>query len=270
MKHFIIQVNGYIVITSGKHYALGWACRGSSDAANIESGKYLYDNKGKVTKDSYTHLVEGDLILNNDYKAVPYATYFALKGLSCNVDEGVACYCMGSGGGGAYCYFMDNISELEKKISGNDAFINKSLFVEVFGILELFLSDFLLSCIYSYPDCYDNAIDFFKKKSKVDDKCFVEKSVHKYFFRTINYHQFENLRKVMHEILNVDLPEFEKKYLYKRNNIVHRASLSGEDRMRMTIITEELLRKFIYDVKVFARELVDRQAKYTLNYQNNR
>ena len=270
MKRFIIQVNGNIVIMSGKHYALGWACGTCSDAANLEPGKYLYDNKGQVTKDYYTHLIEGDLILNNDYKTVPYATYFALKGLSCNVDEGVECYCMGRGVGGAYNYFMDNISELEKKISGNDGFIYKSLFVDVFSTLELFLSDFLLSCIYSYPDCYDNAIAFFKKKCKEDDKLFVEKSVHKYFFRSINYHRFENLRKIMYEILNVDLPEFDEKYLYKRNNIVHRASLSGDDRMRMTIITEELLRQFISEVKVFARELVDRQAKSTLNYKKNR
>lgn len=263
MRHFIIQVNGTINITSGKHFAIEW-CGNSLNGhiINEDVQQYtIYDSIGNIDGNSYTHVIEGDLILNEDYKAVPYAIYYSLKDISCDFKSNADIVATGYGVVGAYEYFKDKILELEKRICRNDAFINKALFVEVFSIFELFLSDFLLSCIYSYPDCYDNAIAFFKNEYKIGDRIIIENSVHKYFFRTINYHRFNNLNKIMRNILNIDLPKFKETYLYKRNNIVHRASLSGEDRMRVTIITEELLRQFIVDVKKFANELIIRQLK---------
>ena len=90
MGCFIIKVNGSLRVDSGKHY-LGSLSFGGFECVsdNAVPGNYNYDNCGFIASGNYTHIVEGDLILNNEFKAIPYALYVVSGGVSWSEDPTV-------------------------------------------------------------------------------------------------------------------------------------------------------------------------------------
>ena len=253
---FIIQVNGNIVIESGKHYVVTYACNLSNDKLYKQGySECKYNNRGKVEDGFYYHYVDGDLVLNEECKSVPYAIYVATGDII--MSEECSLYMMGEGYRGAYAFLMDEITSVEDKI-GDDLFINRAVFIEIFSLLELFLSDMVLACIYSNMYAYKKALIFFAENNgakKVDKESIVKK-VHYYFFKSIVYHRFEDVKSIFKQIVNVELPSFDNLSIHKRHNIIHRGSLSGVDRMRMTVISEGYLKVFVSSVKNFAKELL--------------
>lgn len=68
---FLINVDGEIIANDKNHYAQNWACRSISNF--VEDTLYNYDK--------YQHSVHGNLILDKNIRAVPYAVYTTDKGI---------------------------------------------------------------------------------------------------------------------------------------------------------------------------------------------
>lgn len=232
MKKYIIEVKGEIIANAQIHYAQGWTCLDMSSP--ITDCNYSYDERN--------HTVNSNLLLNENIRAVPYAVYFTTKGISANSTGDISAY---PGYGAALEYYKENISKITNLLKLNvpkemeETWYN-GLYTDVFSILELFLSDFILCMIYSNETVYDNAVRFYQTTSNSNPSD-LERNVHNFFFKGVVYHQFDKVKKIFKKILAIEFPEHKElsKFLHKRNNIVHRFSLSNKDRMRMTNSTSE-------------------------------
>ena len=83
--------------------------------------------------------------------------------------------------------------------------------------------------------------------------------MHNFFFREVVYHRFDDIRKMFNTIAEIDLPDYMdlKRFLHKRNNIVHRFSYSNEDRMLLTIINSEDVSELIKYSNKFVSQLIE-------------
>ncbi len=255
MAHYFIKVEGEIIANDLVHYAQEWACGGVGTSDHPEDN-YDYDET--------THSVKGNLILDTTKRAVPYAIYYTDKDIAANSGE-IAAW---SGYGAAVGYYEDNIAAVQKHL--DDSSISKDLiqplyrglFTDIFSILELFLSDVILCIIYSDENVFDKAVEYYTL-NKLGDKQLnvaeIEKRMHKFFFDGVVYHKFDVVDKLYKDIIGVKLPGYDslEKYLHKRNNIVHRYSLSNIDRMQVTNITKEDIEGLIEASNKFTDQLVE-------------
>lgn len=259
MAHYFIKVEGEIIANDLVHYAQEWACGGVGTSGHPEDN-YDYDET--------THSVKGNLILDTTRRAAPYAIY-------CTENNGIAATSTGdiaawSGYGAAVRYYKDNIAIVQKQL--NDPSIStdlmqplyRGLFTDVFSILELFLSDVILCVIYSNEEVFDKAVEYYKLK-KLGNKQLsvieIEKRMHNFFFREVVYHRFDKVVNILYKrIIGIRIPNHKKlsDYLHKRNNIVHRYSLSNIDRMRVTIISKEDIEGLIATCNTFTDKLVEK------------
>ena len=136
MGHYCIEVEGEIIAYSKKHFAQNWDCR--SVGKPIVDKSYRYDKN--------THSVKGNLILDENRRAVPYAIFYTNKGIRVTEDGDVVA---NPGYGASFDYFKENIAKIKAQLEVEiprdikDSFY-KGLFTDVFSSLELFLSDFIL------------------------------------------------------------------------------------------------------------------------------
>ena len=253
--HYLIKVEGEIIAKDKNHIAQNWACKSIGQEPSM-STNYIYEGS--------THTVKSDLILDKHTRAVPYAIYYTEKGIKSefNSNASITVY---PGYGAALMYYNENLAEIQKLLDTNiDSHIEESfykgLFIDVFSILELFLSDVILCLIYHKDKVFDNALKYFKIKKKLNFQILnteIERKVHNYFFKEIVYHKFDIVNSMFKNILNVSIPDYKNlsKYLHKRNNIVHRYSLSNIDRMRVTIINKNDVQNLINSTNDFVNKL---------------
>lgn len=251
---YVIRVTGSVLATKLTHYAQSWACRGMFDEGKIEDS-YCYDEE--------THMVKSDLILNECRRSIPYAAYHVDNNISCKKPGSIASY---PGYGAAVAVYKENIANILNQLNYDGLnkelvrILNRGLFIDVFSSLELFLSDVLLCLIYRYEKCYGNAIHYWKVKNKVKHivNQNLEKKVHQYFFKGVVYHKFSNVETMFEAILGVCFPDYSHlgELLRKRNNIVHRYSLSGFDRMSFTEISKKDIEELVETSDCFVKDLV--------------
>lgn len=265
MAHYFIEVKGDIYSTGGTQYAQNWVCMDIShfDPNNEFDDTYLYD------KD--THTVKGNLILTENRRAVPYAIYFTKRGIATGIDNGDKFFCY-PGYGAALAYYNDNISKISSLLECNkvskeieQVFLH-GLFTDIFSILELFLSDFILCMIYTNETIYDKAVLYYKtSKQTKNEVSEIERMVHDFFFNGIVYHRFDKVAYIYTHLLGIQFPDTEglKKFLPKRNNIVHRFSFSNIDRMEIISITKDTVKDLIKEINLFVDKLIENvKAKY--------
>ena len=258
MKGYIKRINGSIIACDKIHYAQDLVC---------------YRNKEFENKEL--------LILNDIHRAIPYATYIAefdigrfgledipltspmqmINDIECDLVSAPKHHA-------AYLYFKENIEIIKKQVSDSvnipenlEQPLYRGLFTDVFSVLELFLSDVILCLIYNCDDkYYEKAIVFFKKEKKIENTVNdIEGKVHKFFYDEIVYHRFEKVKDIFKEIFDIDIPDYEKKikkYLHKRNNIVHRYSYSNKDREHLITLSKQDILDWISVVETFVGELV--------------
>lgn len=266
MAYYLIKVKGNILANDKLHFAQGWACYGKSEPTHDDSN-YYFDEKN--------HNIESDLILNETRRAVPYAVYLSEKGISIESTGDISC-CPGYQP--ALEYYKENIAktlnflniEYDNEITQT---IYKSLFIDVFSILELLLSDLILCLIYSNEIIFNNAKDYFinkpTNKKNNNNVEMIEQKVHNFFFKNVVYHKFDEVKKIYKKLIGIEIPNFSKLKicLYKRNNIVHRYSFSNIDRMGVTIISKDDVKKLIEFSDNFVNELVkiinDKHSNFT-------
>ena len=257
MAHYFIKVKGEISSTGGVQYAQNWACLDISHyTPNDKSNKYSYD------KD--THTVKSNLILTENLRAVPYAIYLTEKGITVSIGNGDKFFCY-PGFGAAVGYYKDNINKILSLLKCDipkeiEQTFFHGLFTDIFSILELFLSDFILCMIYTNETIYDKAILYYKASKQTKNEVpEIEKKVHNFFFNGIVYHKFDKVKDIYTQLLDIKFPNTEglENFLHKRNNIVHRFSLSNFDRMEIITITKETIEDLIKEINLFVDSLIE-------------
>lgn len=247
---YLIKVDGEIIANDKNHYAQNWACRSISNF--VEDTSYQYDKN--------QHSVHGNLILDKNIRAVPYAIYATDKGI-CTKSTGEIFAAPGAMAA-ELCY-NDNISEIESLLnvtipSEIEIYFYNGLLTGIFSVLELFLSDVLLCLIFTNREVYKRALNELQKKGKLRNSDY-DFMIQQYFTKDVVYHKFDETQLLFKRILQIKIPDSEniKDYLPKRNNIAHRFAFSNIDRMRMTVIDLDILHKFI----VLCNEFVDKIMK---------
>lgn len=235
---FLINVDGEIIANDKNHYAQNWACRSISNF--VEDTSYNYDK--------YQHSVHGNLILDKNIRAVPYAVYATDKGI-CTKSTGEIFAAPGAMAA-ELCY-KDNISEIESLLNVSipseiEIYFYNGLLTGVFSVLELFLSDVLLCLIFTNREVHKRALNELQKKGKLHNSDY-DFMIQQYFTKDVVYHKFDETRSLFKRILQIKIPDSKniEDYLPKRNNIAHRFAFSNIDRMRMTVIDLDILHKFI-------------------------
>ena len=220
-------------------------------------------------------------MLSENKRAIPYAIYVAHGPiyLKENTNAEIDAYL---GVAAAYEVYKENIlkintllnKEWEEDISG---IMGNALYIEVFSTLELFLSDFILCKIYNNNNVFNQAVRFYQTKeieknnkecdghkksdslsNKILDVKEIEYRVHKFFFDGVVYHRFNKVKSIFKEVLSIECPDTKalESLLHKRNNIVHRASLSNMDRMTITAATKDEIKKLIDVTNTFVTNLM--------------
>lgn len=231
MKHLVVKVNGNIIVeTEGHIFHYDMACYGADDIKEINK----YSKPGKFIDD--TLIIDGDLVLDETTAVLPYASYVAMKDISVN----------------SLCRPSINVNSWSER---NKDILNKAnieipevckqhyyngLFLSLCSSFELAVMDILLMKITTVQKYYDKAVKYWLLKTKVkhlkmnNDKYFI--SVIKYFTNTVVYHRFGETQQIYKDILDIDLPNFSQieTAFRKRNNIVHRYSISNLDRITIT------------------------------------
>lgn len=242
--YYLISVGGNIIATDKKHYAQNWVCGGCSaplDNINL-----------KICS------VRDNLVLNDKKRAVPYAIYYAANSVSISNEGDLKA---APGYMAAYCYYKDAMYSITSKLKVEvPAIIEQStyrgLFMDVFSILELFLSDLILCLIYSDIETFKKAKVFFQsKKKRIAD---LEIEMHNFFFKGVIYHRFRDVRDIYKEIVGIDIPDYCKlgRFLEIRNNIVHRYSFSNKDRMTVDVVSTSNIKELIKTSDVFVFDLI--------------
>lgn len=254
MGRYIIEVEGEIIAYSKKHYAQKWACR------NV--GKPITDKNYQYDKN--THSVKGNLILDENRRAVPYAIYYTKKGICATENGDVVA---NPGCGASLAYFKENIAKIKTQLDAEilqdvkESFY-KGLLIDVFSSLELFLSDFILCVIYSDIKSYNRAIAYYKlnneRKKEEKNIAKIEKNMHKFFFDEVVYHAFDKVEIMFKNILNIEIPDTKdlRLWLHKRNNIVHRYSLSNIDRMSVCVVSKDDVERLLDVSNSFVEQLI--------------
>lgn len=252
MKSYIIEVKGEVIANAKTHYAQNWVCCDMS--SSIRNDSYSYDPK--------THTVNSNLVLNENRRAVPYAIYFAKNGIAANSTGDISGY---PGYGAAWEYYKENIAEISNLLKYDvpkeikQTFYN-GLYADVFSILELFLSDFILCMIYSNETVYENAIRYYETSQKsINEVSDIERKVHDFFFKGVVYHRFKKVERMFVEIINIKSPDYMnlERLLRKRHNIVHRFYFSSIDRMELVNITLEDITNLIEEANTFVGKLIE-------------
>lgn len=259
MRNYIIEVEGDIIAKDVNQYAVNWVCESVGGDPESIADDYEYDEK--------RHTIKGNLVLDGNKRAVPYAIYYAKKGIQVYGGGDVSAF--GSAPSPAFAYYRDNIEKLRAKLEIKiaeelqDSLYN-GLYLEGFSILELFLSDFTLCHCFQSDELFEKATTYIRAQQIKDDKdglcdkdfTTTDLSVRKYFSSSMVFHRFGQVKRLF-EIMGIDMPETEslERLLHRRNNIVHRNAYSNIDGMRSTNATKKDVLKLIDACNEFVNAL---------------
>lgn len=200
----VIYVTGGIVAESGHHVAKNWVCLADES----------YKNEA-------IQVIDGDLILNEESKTIPYCTYAAHKGITCT--------------NGNIEWLADPIlifQRYNKEIERLEILSNidveevlkqvhlKCLNAGVFAELEYFLIEAPSSLILSDKLYFENYIS--RKKINIES-CNLFQEVYESIHRIVG-HRFDKISP-LYEILGIDLPDTTdiNEQIKNRHDIIHRS-----------------------------------------------
>lgn len=255
MNQLIVKVNGNIIIeTKGHVFHYDVACCGGDDITEVNK----YDKPGRYI-DS-TLIIDGDLVLDESTAVLPYASYVAMG------DIAVSASCRPSINVNSWRERnKDILTKADIEIPGvcKQHYYN-GLFLSLCSSFELAIMDILLMKITSVQKYYYNAVKYwlFKTDAKHNgndyDKYFIQ--IIKYYTNSVVYHRFVEIQQIYKDILDVDFPDIEiiEKAFRKRNNIVHRYSISNLDRITITNATYTDVISLEQEINKFLTSLEER------------
>ena len=213
--------------------------------------------------DENQHEVFGNLVLDKQKRAVPYAMYFSHGdvGIADEAKSGTD-LCCSPGFFPAFAYFREYITEIEDSLKVHvcdeikELYYN-GLYISAFSVLELFLCDFLLCGVFTNDRCYAKALIILKIKDEADQYK-IEKGIKDTVYKKV-FHRFGEVEKIFKAIFDFDFPNYDelKKYIHKRHNIVHRYALSNQDRMTVCNASYEDVANLIKTIEGFVDEMIN-------------
>ena len=259
---FIIRVKGSIIIKDGSHYAQGCGACGIGSLEQYSEMDLLIGTGHSVKSASFVfneneQSVDSDLIVDSNTRIVPYACYVAEKGVVDHTGLLEDSFQLCPGYYPAIHCYRNNIDEIKRLLTleintdAEEAFY-RGLFLQVYSILELFLSDYLLCGIFNVEGCYERAIRYFTlclhKHIKESDKMSLCKAVNETVF-----HRFEIVNFMYGYILEKDFPEVGglQSFLKDRNNFAHRYVFSQKNHMQPQPINRQKVDRLIKACDVF-------------------
>ena len=254
-RPYFINVSGSIIAIEGKNYTQSWVAGACRDEVSISHNSGVYDID--------LHAITGDLILNKQKRAVPYAMYVASGsvGIDDEACPGTDLVCS-PGFYPAFAYFKEYITEIHTALKClvrdeiKDLYYN-GLYISAFSILELFLCDFLLCGVFSCEKYYEKAMAVLKITDSVDQSE-VEKTIKDKVYNTV-FHRFDDIKTLFTRTFDFGFPDYQelKKRIYRRHNIVHRFSLSNCDRMTVCEASHDDVASLIETIILFVEEMKD-------------
>lgn len=252
-RPYFIEVSGNIIAKEGKHYTQDWVAYSEMKSIIDQSIKPIYNPN--------LHSFSGNLILDKNTRAVPYAFYVAKEDVIAEVGaQGDVDLVCSPGFYPAFAYFDEYIKDIRTSVDKSiddeikELYYN-GLYVSTFSILELFLCDFLMCGVFSQKSYYENALTILKIKAD-SDQYKIEKSIKDTVFKVV-YHRFDDIKKLFMRIFGFDFPDYRDLALliYRRHNIVHRYSLSNRDRMSVCYASREDVLRLVETVICFVEEM---------------
>lgn len=263
-----ITVNGNMFASEGVHVARYLTCYESTEA------KHMFNDNYDTIRNTTNFTIKGDLILNRHRTLLPYAAYIVTGGIAYNPQKSnlIACHTQILAN---ECYrqsILDITDLLSVKTDTKQAteLLYKQLYINVFSVLELFLSDFILCKIFGGNKQYfQNAVNTLAKKWK---KSFEEPTNDQRYAildilnTRVIFHNFDKIAQLYQDILNIPFPSENNnlsEYVIIRNDLVHRNGLSSIDRMTNRVITRSMLNDIITLTNHLVQSIID---TYTLEY----
>lgn len=257
---YIIEVKGCIVSEEGNQYAQGWA---TGSVANVNKANWVKEHYNEIT-----HSFDSDLRLNKKMRAVPYAIYVANGSVGIEGESETAELTCIPGYAPAFLYLDEYLREIESYLDiavssiVEDVFYN-GLYVSTFGILELFLCDFLLCGIFSKGESYSRACALYCADKNAASAIEMENTIREAISKKV-FHQFDSIGHSYRDILGIDFPNAErlKRFIHKRHNVVHRYAISNIDRMSVCDASKADVRQLIEEIRTFSFGLRERANEY--------
>lgn len=252
-RPYIILVSGSVVAKEGKNYTQNWVAGACRDEVSVSSFSGNYDED--------QHAISGDLILNKQTRAVPYAMYVARGSVGIDNEAspgtGLLCY---PGFYPAFAYFNEYSTEINAALmipvrdEIRDLYYN-GLYISAFSVLELFLCDFLLCGVFSSEKYYERALTALQIPTLVD-QYEVEKEIKDAVFRKV-FHRFDKIEKLFERIFDFGFADYQELegLIIQRHDIVHRFALSKENRMTVCYASFDDVENLIKTINRFVGEM---------------
>lgn len=258
-REYRIEITGSACAKEGKHYAQNWVASSVSDGEEVQMDHLGYDAK--------KHNVTGNVVFDKHLRAVPYASYVANGSVNVNRDvDPQADFSCCPGFGPAFSYFYEFISDLRTSLNVpidervRELYYN-GLYISAFGILELFLCDFLLCGVFWKDEFYLNALTKLNIKLR-PDQFLVEEKIKNAIYNKV-FHRFDEIQDIYTAVFNFGFPDWQElsKRIERRHNIIHRFAFSKENRMIVDYATKEDAEELIQTIEKFVGDLKVSSAK---------
>ena len=253
---FVIRVKGNIKIKEGIHYTQGCGAFGIGSLEQCSEMDMLIGTGHLVKSVQFVfneneQSVDSDLIVDRNTRLIPYAYYVADKGFMDHSGLLQHSYQECPGYYPAIHCYRNNIDEMKRLLTldintdAEEAFC-RGLFLQVFSILELFLSDYMLCGIFNVDGCFERALRYFNlcqhKHIKENDKMSLCNAVNE-----IVFHRFELVDFMYGYILEKNFPEVGElqSFLKDRNNFAHRYVFSKKNHMQPQSINRQKVNRLI-------------------------
>lgn len=259
---YLVEVMGNVVVRGGIQRS-GETILLAGEPLNQELIEKLPDDYSPFSFNRKKRVVNGNLVLSEKCRYIPYATYLIHGDEIIDERSESGELWLGDGVDASYAYWeesiirMEEIVEVELPPSCHDTFYN-GLYVECFSGLELLLCNIVFSLIYSKQTFFDRAVIYWSGRKESPPKTNEEmEGIIQDFFANRVYHRFDIVNAMFKSVFSFTLPNYKslERHLHKRNNIVHRHSISNLDWMSIMDATKEDVLKLIRCSKEFAEKL---------------
>ncbi len=208
----IVLVKGNIIGTAGHHYATGWVAP-APESWEKEAAQ----------------VIDGDLVLDEKYKIIPYCIYCATGGVSA---LGINTISASYGPTSIIEQYYKNIQETKQLIQvvvPKPLLSNyyRLLYIGVIGCLESFITELLACLVLGNSDFFHSFVNKHNYKLSLSE---VEKFSNNMLFSVfeiiykINAHDLRKIKEVFTQVFSIDFPSIAElgAMIKTRHDLVHR------------------------------------------------
>lgn len=205
MEH-IIFAEGNIISRSGHHVMKSWVALADDD----------YKSRAE-------EIINGDLILNNNYPTRPYCTFAARGGVSC-VNSNIEVLSSPENLVAIYNNEISKNKELAIMDVPQSLMRNhlKNVYAGVFSEFDVFLTEIFSTLVLGNKEFYEKYIEYNNNIDIDDSDCHrkVFKSLHGFF--SLNLQKWKDKYR---DILNINFPDISKigNHMEFRHDVIHRS-----------------------------------------------